>query len=248
MLIENAVKSGDNTYNAVWLKVDEFFNQAINGSFYDYSEVPYVDTAKAYWDQGVVRDFTYGGKLYGLMGDISTSVSIFTHLLGVNKTFASRLDIDMSQLYQTVLAGRWTLDAMNTLIKESNCYRDENGNSTRDGEDSYGFAVTPAVIEAMLASCGEYWVTKDKNDAYTMGALTERKAAVLERIITFCNEKDKVIATWNIGSVSGVMDTYNYAVDVKFSNGTALFADIDLGIVMNMRNSRGRSTITRRHC
>ena len=39
-IAKNAFKANDDTYNAMWLKVDDFFSLSIEGAFYDYGEVP----------------------------------------------------------------------------------------------------------------------------------------------------------------------------------------------------------------
>ena len=237
-MAKNAFKANDDTYNAVWLKVDDFFSLSIEGAFYDYGDVPYVDTSKKYWDQGVVRDFTYGGKLYGLMGDISTSVSIFTHLLVVDSTLASSLDVDVRELYKTVSEGKWTLDRFYDLLKSCNAYNDSNGNSKRDGTDTFAFAVPPDMLWSLTAAAGEKWVVKDGEDYYTVAPLSERLQRVIEDVIDIGNDKYTTIATWNVGAVPGVSDTYNYTIRTKFAEGTALFTDTDLGVVLEARNDK----------
>ena len=238
-MAKNAFKSNDDTYNAVWLNVDDFLSLSIEGAFNNYGgDVPYVDTSKSYWDQGVVRDFTYGGKLYGLMGDISTSVSIFTHLLVVDSALASSLDVDVRELYKTVSEGKWTLDRFYDLLKNCNAYYDKNGNSERDGTDTYAFAVPPDMLWSLTAAAGEKWVVKDGDDYYAAAPLTERLQKVVEDIIDIGNDKYTTVATWNVGTVPGVSDTYNYTIRTKFYEGTALFTDTDLGVVLEARNDK----------
>ena len=237
-MAKNAFKANDDTYNAVWLKVDDFFSLSIEGAFYDYGDVPYVDTSKKYWDQGVVRDFTYGGKLYGLMGDISTSVSIFTHLLVVDSALASSLDVDVRELYKTVSEGEWTFDRFYDLLKSCNAYKDSNGDSKRDGTDTFAFAVPPDMLWSLTAAAGEKWVVKDGEDYYTVAPLTERLQKIVEDVIDLGNDKYTTVATWNVGAVPGVSDTYNYTIRTKFAEGTALFTDTDLGVVLEARNDK----------
>lgn len=232
--IYNAVTAGDNTYQAVWLKVDNFFTQAINGTFYDLNSVPNINLDKYYWDQNVVRDFTLGGKLYGIMGDLSTSVSVFTHLFGVNKILAEAYNISLDEIYQTVRDGKWTVDKMLEILNIG-IYSDLNGDGKRDGTDQYGFGVSPAIFEAMFSGAGEKWIEKDENDNLVLSALTERKISVYEKILSLTSDKQMTLGTWNIGPVKGVSDTYGYVYVDKFINNTALFVDIDLGIVMDYR-------------
>ena len=238
-MAKTAFKANADTYNAVWLKVDDFFSLSIEGAFHNYGgDVPYVDTSKSYWDQGVVNDFTYGGKLYGLMGDISTSVSIFTHLLVVDSVLAAKLDVDVRELYKTVSEGNWTLDRFYGLLKSCGAYNDSNGDSRRDGTDTFAFAVPPDMLWSLTAAAGEKWVVKDGDDYYAAAPLTERLQKVVEDIIDIGNDKYTTVATWNVGTVPGVSDTYNYTIRTKFAEGTALFTDTDLGVVLEARNDK----------
>lgn len=234
--IYNSVAAGDNAYQAVWLKVDNFFSQAIKGTFNDLYKVPNIDLGKYYWDQNVVRDFTLGGKLYGIMGDLSTSVSVFTHLFGVNKTLAEAYNISIDDLYNTVRDGKWTIDKMLEILSLG-IYSDLNGDSKRDGLDQYGFGVSPAVFEAMFSGAGEKWIEKDSEDGLILSGLTERKVNVYEKILQLTSDKQMTVGTWNIGAVAGITDTYQYVYYDKFINNTALFVDIDLGIVMDYRKT-----------
>lgn len=234
--ISNAVTSGDDAYQAVWLKVDNFFTQAINGTFYDLNRIPHMDLDKRYWDQNVVRDFTLGCRLFGIMGDLSTSVSVFTHLFGVNRSLSDSYNISMNDLYQTVRDGKWTIDKMLEILSVG-LYADLNGDGKRDGLDQYGFGVSPAVFEAMFSGSGEKWIVKDSEDNLTLSELTERKVNVYEKILSLTADRQTTLGTWNIGSVAGVSDTYQYVYYDKFINNTVLLVDIDLGIVMDYRRT-----------
>jgi hypothetical protein len=241
MMAKNAFKANDDAYNAVWLKVDDFFSLSIEGAFHNYGdEVPYVDTSKSYWDQGVVNDFTYGGKLYGLMGDISTSIAIYTHLLVVDTTLANKLDVNLPELYDTVRAGDWTFDRFYGLLKSCSAYSDNNGNAIRDGVDTYALAVPPDMMWSFTVAAGEKWVVKDGNDYYTVAPLTERLQNVVNDIIDLGNDKYITVATWNVGSVPGVSDadTYGYTIQTKFYNSTALFTDADIAAVLEARANK----------
>ncbi len=232
-----SITSGDNAYQLTWLKVDNFFTQSINGIFYDLYSIPYVDLDKLYWDQNVIRDFTIGGKLYGIMGDISTSVSIFTHLFGVNKTIAENYNISVDDIYQTVRDGKWTIDKMLEIFSVG-LYSDLNGNSKRDGLDQFAFGVSPAVFEAMFSGAGEKWIKKDSEDNLILSDLTERMVNVYTKIVSVTSDHETTLGTWNIGSVQGVSDTYGYVYEGKFVNNTSFIVDIDLGIVMDYRKTK----------
>jgi hypothetical protein len=94
-----------------------------------------------------------------------------------------------------------------------------------------------ASFEAMFSGSGEKWIVKDSEDNLTLSELTERKVNVYEKILSLTADRQTTLGTWNIGSVAGVSDTYQYVYYDKFINNTVLLVDIDLGIVMDYRRT-----------
>ena len=126
------------------------------------------------------------------MGDLSTSVSVFTHLFGVNRVLAENYNISVDEIYQTVRDGKWTIDKMLEILSIG-LYSDLNGDSKRDGLDQYGFGVSPAVFEAMFSGAGEKWIVKDSEDNLILSELTERKVNVYEKILSLTSDKQTTL-------------------------------------------------------
>ncbi len=230
---DRLLASGDSTYNAVWLKTDEFFARSLTGSFVDLYEVENLDTTKLYWDQNGIRDYAIEGRLYGIMGDISTTANMFTHLFGVNKLVATEYGMTLQEMYQLVFDGDWTFDKFYEYCLKVG-HVDVNGNG-RDSEDVFGFGTSPSLIFGGWSASGEKWIIKNEEDTYELASLSERKINVLDKWIEFANDEAVTVATWNIGSVPGVTDTYGYTYRTKFLNNTLLFSDLDMGEVLDER-------------
>ena len=232
--LKRTVLSGDDDYDAAWIRTDYFFATSLEGHLRNIYEMPNLDLSKLYWDQHAQDDYLVGDKLFGIMGDISTSANMFTHLFGINKKVAKEHGVDVSSLYNTVLNGDWTLGAFLEVC--SHCeWADLNGNGTRDGLDQFAFGVSPSFIFGGFSAAGEMWIVKDENNHYALSELTQRKIDVLEAIINLTNDKNMTVATWNIGSVPGETDTYGYTYRTKFENNTLLFSDLDMGEVLDTR-------------
>ncbi|MHC1695238.1 MAG: hypothetical protein AB9835_08195 [Eubacteriales bacterium] len=233
--IKKSIQSGAVDYQAAWVIITEHGKLAQENMFMDLYKVPQINLNKTYWDKNVVNDFTVSGKLYGIMGDISTSVSVFTHLLGVNKTMAAENGINVDDIYQSVRDGTWTLDKLYTIIRD--LYKDIDGDGTRNYADAYGLGVSPAISNAAFSASGEKWVVKDKDGEYKLAVPTARIDAVYSKIAEIVGDKNATITTWNIGKVGGEKRSsdYEYVYYDKFMNNTVLFADIDVGIVMDYR-------------
>ena len=235
--IRKSVASGVVDYSVAWAMVTDYVKLSQNNMLLDLQNVPNLNLEKKYWDQNVVRDFTISGKLYGIMGDISTSVSVFTHLFGINKVVAQDNGINIAEIYQSVRDGKWTYDSLYSLTKD--LYRDLDGDGTRNYADQYGFGVTVAVVDAMFSASGEKLVTRDANGDFMLSPVTARIEAVYSKISDILSDKNITAGGWNIGKIEGEIRSPGgagwYAIDDKFLNNTVLFVDIDVGIMMDFR-------------
>lgn len=116
-IITKSSAAGSVDYAAAWPLIRSYGKLSQQNMFADLNDISDIDLNKIYWDKNVVRDFTIGGRLYGIMGDISTSVSYLTHLLGVNKKIAQDNGISISEIYQSVRDGKWTFDNLMPLTE-----------------------------------------------------------------------------------------------------------------------------------
>ena len=215
--IENSVAAGETEYSGVWLKVDNFFPTSLSGSFLNLHNVPYLDFEKKYWDQNAVSDMTISGKLYGMTGDITTATHMFTNLLLYNKSIAA--DYGLPNLYNIVREGKWTFDVFDEITK--NIYSDLNGNGKADKDDFFAVDINPAAYEAFFSSAGEKWIEKNAEGLIVFSDLTEKKIAVLKKIEEmFTNQKH----VW-------------CSYDHPFKDSRAIFYDIDIGSMCDMRDS-----------
>ncbi|MCL2773146.1 MAG: hypothetical protein FWD71_07325 [Oscillospiraceae bacterium] len=234
--IKKSVSAGTVDFSAAWVIITDYGTLSKQNMFTDLYTIPNLNLQKIYWDQNVVRDFTLDNKLYGIMGDISTSVSVFTHLLGLNKVAAQDNGIDVASIYQSARDGTWTLDKFYSIIK--GVYRDLDGDGTTNYADLYGFGVSPAICETTFTASGEKWVGKDANGNLVLNQPTARITDVYNKLMEILTDKYATYTTWeSAGKVKGPMRTtdYEYVYYDKFMNNTVLFDDIDMGIVMDYR-------------
>ena len=234
--IKKNVSAGTVDFSIAWAIIGDYGKLSQQNMFLDINKALNINLEKIYWDQNVVRDFTINKKLYGIMGDISTSVSVYTHLLGLNRVVAQDNGIDIAEIYQSVRDGKWTLDRLYEIIKP--LYKDIDGDGTRNYADAYGLGVSPAIVNAAFSASGEKFVTRDQNGDFILTQPTARIDSVLNKIVEITSDKVATITTWNIGKVQGDMiktSPYEYVYYDKFINNTLLFADIDVGIVLDYR-------------
>ncbi len=132
--ITSIVMAGDSTYDCCFLGVQNNTTAITSGIYLDLKEVDQFDFDKPWWDSGSVRYYDIGGRLYTAHNEASANIhdSIWTCFF--NKGIHE--DNKLENLYDTVKAGKWTLDKMYTMIETAT--RDLNGDSAMGADDQWG--------------------------------------------------------------------------------------------------------------
>jgi hypothetical protein len=98
-------------------------------------DIPYLNFDKPWWPANAVQSLTFMGQMYVGSSNMSYKGFHFTRVLFFNKTLIS--DYNMTEPYQYVFDGKWTLDLLISITKD--VYKDLNGDAKRDKEDIYGY-------------------------------------------------------------------------------------------------------------
>ena len=80
-------------------------------------ELDHLDFDKPWWHKSFTENATVYGKLYMATGDINLTSVTYRTALFFNKRLAEEYLPD-TDLYQTVLDGKWTIDCMASLVKD----------------------------------------------------------------------------------------------------------------------------------
>lgn len=92
---------------------------AVKECFTDYNDsakMPYLKTSKPWWNQNYIHTAEVFGKLYYLIGDINLSVWDRTIVTFANLTQLEA--IGKGDILDTVLNHEWTVEAMQSILKE----------------------------------------------------------------------------------------------------------------------------------
>ena len=114
----------------------------------------YIDYEKPWWYSNYIDETEVDEThTYLLAGEASPSVILFSSMMILNTDMLVEQNIDVNDIYQTVLEGEWTHDEMSELVAGQ--YRDKNGNGERDLDDIYGFSThTRSDVEHFLIAAG----------------------------------------------------------------------------------------------
>ncbi len=214
LLISNSVSSGDKAWNAVAGYAYGVMSEVVKGTFYNLTDVEYLNLSKEYWNQSFVEQFTVNGKLFALTGDISPQ------LIGQSVVFFENLQVaseyKIESVYELVNTGKWTHEKLVELCK--NVYSDDNGDQIRDKNDTYGM-ICPlnAQVDAFQASYSLPLTTRTDTNSVEFTMQQDRLVDVYTAVYNLLLRTDQVWAA------------FDYEDDIasdylkNFINGKALF-------------------------
>lgn len=161
------------------------------GLYMPVNDLKYIDLDKPWWSKDYIESVSINpNDPYILFGSIN--------LKSVERSACVLFNIDMmrdvkgiseQEMYDLVIDGKWTLDKMIELMKDT--YTDENGNTSSDLNDTYGFVHTDYnEIKFFVFSSGLEFTGRDE-DGYPVLALNnERSVSLADKLITLFKGED----------------------------------------------------------
>ena len=132
------VAAGDDSFDLVSSHVVALSGAAINGSFINWYDLPYINFEKPWWSRSNIEDLTYSGVAFLGIGDFALNAVGQTWCMYFDKQQAENYNI--GDVYGIVEDSKWTLAKQNELTK--GVYADLDGDNTRSAEDFYGFSIS----------------------------------------------------------------------------------------------------------
>lgn len=184
--ISKYINSGEDAFELI---IDDLYPLAeltLQGMFQNAMEGEHFDFNQKYWMRDFMEDMTIGNdSAYILAGDFFIDVLRTAHGLIFNKDLMTNLGLEPSELYSTVLDGKWTYDE---LIKYTNAgYADLNGDSQRDVDDQYGFTTLqiwgPSI--PMIISGDPGFITRDEDGIPSIAVNNEKSIRLLDKLLAF---------------------------------------------------------------
>ena len=178
--IKRAVKAGSDEYDLLATSAYAVTATISEGTFYDLTNLTYLNLEQSYWMQGYNESMSFLGKQYTATGDIALSTYRFTFVTMFNKEEFDNSSVPY--LYEAVSNNEWTLDYQASLAK--NFYRDTNGTGKKDEGDFFGFITCPGICtDPYWASCDLSVVEKDSDGYYEYVVDIGRLSDVMDKIL-----------------------------------------------------------------
>ena len=178
--IKRAVKAGSDEYDLLAASAYAVTATVSEGTFYDLTNLTYLDLDQSYWMQGYNESMSFLGKQYTATGDIALSTYRFTFVTLFNKDEFDNSSVPY--LYEAVSNEEWTLDYQASLAK--NFYRDTNGSGKKDEGDFFGLITCPGICtDPYWASCDLSVVEKDADGYYEYVVDIAQLSDVMDKIL-----------------------------------------------------------------
>ncbi len=222
--VELMVHSDDQTYDIVAASVaygSPMINEGLMYNLYDNGIENYLDPTKPWWAQYWIDEAETGDRLYCITGAPALSLTRLMFVTYYNKQLAETYKLE--DLYTVVTEGRWTMDYLAEAV--SGIYTDNNGNTIRDEEDTYGIFIDNYVnVDIFWSSFDMHMMVKDEDGWFEMATGEKEKiSTAFDKIYNLIYENT---GSYNMGPLKE--DSAGSHFDDRFSDGNALFAPLEL--------------------
>ncbi|MDD4772167.1 MAG: hypothetical protein PHZ09_00990 [Eubacteriales bacterium] len=134
--LRQAVQANDDTYGVMLDHVINMGSAALDGNYLDwYDDLPYVNLDKPWYIGNAVDALSVENHAYLMAGEYCLSILRFTYCMYFNKQIAENYNI--GDLYGIVMDGKWTIDQLDSIVKQ--VHEDLDGNGVMNELDMYGF-------------------------------------------------------------------------------------------------------------
>lgn len=132
---DNTVKSGEDAFLFAQNHDRTTATMSLNGWFYDFYALPYIDLSAEWWPQFTVDSLTINHQMYYSSCFINWNGLAQTRVIFANMDLLN--DLQLANPFDMVYNKTWTLDNFTAMVKD--IYVDVDGNGARDKSDTYGF-------------------------------------------------------------------------------------------------------------
>jgi len=135
--IKNSVLAADGAYDLCSVLSNQLSVLTLEGLLTNLNTLDYLDFEKPWWSQGLLDELAVNDKLYFASGDASLGLIKGMMCVFYNKQLCE--DYKIEGLYDIVNEGKWTIDKVIELVKDT--YQDLDNNSAKSDQDMFGFAI-----------------------------------------------------------------------------------------------------------
>ena len=146
------VAAGESGIDLVDIHAYKAHNLILADCLVNWHEIPGAELSNPWWLTESNEASTFGGKLYAASGALNLTSLTHDWCMFYNPVIVENVGIGVTNLQETVIGGEWTLDKLESLVKD--VYVDLNGDGQRGLEDQYGFVAFWSTLDPMFTAAG----------------------------------------------------------------------------------------------
>lgn len=202
-LVKASVNAGDDAYQIVTGGTSGFASGYVLSSMVqNLYKFDRIDLTKPWWNQNSVKELTLNGKLYMAFGDFACERGItYTHSFYFNKVLGEEFNLNENienlygekNMYELVRSGKWTIDALESLIAGVYVDVDGDGDVKKDFDDLYGLGQSIPVSGVYRTAFDCLIMARDDEGWPVLDINTDKFNAIVPRIYALCFENPSVL-------------------------------------------------------
>ena len=235
--IRTYLASGDVPFDLILDRRTYLGSLALEGCFYNFNDLEYVDFSKPYWDSNCAEGYEVAGKLFFMANDVSVSNLADARFLYFNRALVDRYDLE--DPYKLIDNNQWTLDKFLELVRSVST---DNGDNVWDGNDVYGLCSetgdSNSNILHWLVGCGLRFIEKDSSGELLTNVYNDKTQSIMTRVADTL-EGTQYALTFNNAAkgadTSGYANIYDYGRSL-FASDHFLFIEGNMDISHQFRD------------
>ncbi len=239
--VMNSISAGEDAYDLYINHMIESGKIALAGYFHNWYDIPYINFEKPWFPGEANEQLELNGRIYMAMSDMCLSYAQNTYCVFFNKEMLNNYDI--TDLYDVVRDGKWTLDKLADISKQ--LYRDINGDGTPDEGDQFGFGSPLSThCTIWLFSCDVPTVQFNDDSTVTSVFASDRAVQMMDKLRDLYNnnvgsylkinknkneeEMEQAFLDGNIGIITNGLILADYILrDAEFDYGIIPYPKLD---------------------
>ena len=221
-VVEKMVTTGTYDHDIAFVSANQAKSMLAKNLLTDLNTVPTLNFKNSWWDQNAVQDLSIRNRLFFVCGDINTYDNLGTWCVLFNKELKNTLTID-DDFYQMAADGQWTMDYFMEICKDVT--QEHNGDGVIDELDLWACGTETFNIYAHTVGGGLRVAEKGDDDIpyLTVKNSAETVYNALDKIITFYNSPDVMVANGGKYDNKGYTNVWESTINRAFTEGRELF-------------------------
>jgi len=186
------IQSGDAPYDTALQMIRAAQNIAADGYLFNLYDVSTLHLDMPWWDQNLIKGVAMSNNLYVITGDATIQDKEAATAVIYNNALAATLDMD--DIFETVDAGKWTLDEMWARCKAATADLDGDGKIGLNDRIGTGSNYTS---HKTFMNGADIKFAYLENGKPVSGLESERSVTFIQKLAEFMNDKTATIMASN---------------------------------------------------